>query len=149
MGYAQPTPNTPPARMMPPSQAQTSPPPVRLPRGRKALVTVIFVGLMGLGYLCALVRVSELDLGCQQLRSDCRSIEAEIRELAIAHGARIDGAKIDRIIEEKKLVRPMARETASVSPELCPEQERSAGGASRGTATVASTWADVNDSSQW
>ncbi len=147
MGYAQPAYTPPSLRMLPPDSSAGSP--LRLPRGRKALVSVIFVGLIGLAYLCALVRVSELDLACQHLREQCRKTEADIGNLAITHAALIDGSKIDRIIEEKNLERPVSRETASVSPELCPDRDRFAGAYRRGEAASRGAWADMNGTPRW
>ena len=150
MGQAQPAFTPPSLRILTSDRSRFEEAPQRAFRGRRALVTVIFGALMGLGYLCALVRVSELDLACQQLREECSNAEAELGALAIARAALIEGSKIDRVIADGQLEKPVSHTTAAVSPELCPSRDRFADSPLYEQSTAAgSVQAGMNGSQRW
>jgi len=120
MGYAQ--------REYAPPEPQTSEPPVteavarrhEAPWARRVVLMAVLLAIVGLGYQCALVRVSELDLAGQTAQDDCTKKEAELGRLSIRHAALVDGGQVEQIVQRESLQPPARRDQATVSAELIP-----------------------------
>lgn len=104
----------------------------------RGFTAIFLIAVAAIGYLCCLVRVTQVDTACQSMLEECRKKEAEIGGLKIRLSAATDGRTIERFAQRSGFVSPDTVERVPVSPELCRESSSRVARASAWEAPVGS-----------